>query len=56
MPIDENAILKTSPAVGLNELTATGNDLLAQINRLAVPANEILNKANRGEGTLGRVS
>lgn len=54
-PIDENAVLKTAPAVGLNELTATGNDLLAQINRLAVPANEILNKANRGEGTLGRV-
>jgi phospholipid/cholesterol/gamma-HCH transport system substrate-binding protein len=54
-PIDENAVLKTSQAVGLNELTATGNDLLAQINRLAEPANEILNKANRGEGTLGRV-
>jgi phospholipid/cholesterol/gamma-HCH transport system substrate-binding protein len=55
MPIDENAVLKTTQAVGLNQLTATGNDLLAQINRLAEPANEILNKANQGEGTLGRV-
>lgn len=55
MPVDENYILKTSTPIGLNQLTATGNDLLEQINKLAVPANEILNKANRGEGTLGRV-
>ena len=54
-PVDENATLPTSPSIGLNQLTATGNDLLAQINKLAVPANEILNKANQGEGTLGRV-
>ncbi len=54
-PVDEGAILQSSSAIGLNQLTATGNDLLAQINRLAVPANEILNKANQGEGTLGRV-
>jgi len=54
-PVDNNALLDSSAAVGLNQLTATGNDLLAQINKLAVPANEILNKANQGEGTLGRV-
>ena len=54
-PIDENATLISSAGIGLNQLTATGNDLLAQINKLAVPANEILNKANSGEGTLGRV-
>ncbi len=54
-PVDDNAVLATSPSIGLNQLTATGNDLLTQINRLAVPANEILNKANQGEGTLGRV-
>ncbi len=54
-PVDENATLPTSPSIGLNQLTATGNDLLAQINKLAIPANEILNKANQGEGTLGRV-
>jgi hypothetical protein len=29
--------------------------LLQQINRLAVPANEILNKANQGEGTIGNI-
>ncbi len=54
-PIAENQVLTSSAAISLNQLTSTGNDLLAQINRLAVPANEILNKANRGEGTLGRV-
>ncbi|MEO7659126.1 MAG: MlaD family protein [Pyrinomonadaceae bacterium] len=55
IPVDENAMLPTSSSIGLNQLTATGNDLLTQINKLAVPANEILQKANQGEGTLGRV-
>ena len=54
-PVDENATLPSSASIGLNQLTSTGNDLLTQINKLAVPANEILNKANQGEGTLGRV-
>ncbi len=54
-PVDENALLESSSTIGLNQLTSTGNDLLKQINKLAVPANEILNKANQGEGTLGRV-
>lgn len=54
-PITENSVIETSASIGLNQLTATGNDLLDQINKLAIPANEILAKANRGEGTLGRV-
>jgi len=54
-PITEYATLESSTPVSINQLTATGNDLLKQINKLAVPANEILNKANRGEGTLGRL-
>lgn len=54
-PIDENATLTSSSGIGLNQLTATGNNLLEQINKLAVPANEILTKANSGEGTLGRI-
>ena len=47
-PFDPNDLLKSSTAIGLNQLTA-------QINKLAVPANDILNKANQGQGTLGRV-
>lgn len=53
-PVEDNAILPSNTMISLNQLTSTGNDLLSQINKLAVPANEILNKANRGEGTLGR--
>ena len=54
-PVNENDILESRVAISINQLTQTGNDLLEQINRLAVPANEILTKANQGEGTLGRI-
>ncbi len=54
-PVDENYVLESKDTVTFSNLTETGNELLKQINSIAVPANEILNKANRGEGTLGRV-
>jgi phospholipid/cholesterol/gamma-HCH transport system substrate-binding protein len=54
-PVAEDAVLASSTAISMNQLTSTGNDLLNQINKLAIPANEILNKANQGEGTLGRI-
>jgi phospholipid/cholesterol/gamma-HCH transport system substrate-binding protein len=54
-PVSENDILESRVAISINQLTQTGNDLLEQINKLAVPANDILNKANQGEGTLGRI-
>jgi phospholipid/cholesterol/gamma-HCH transport system substrate-binding protein len=54
-PVSENHILESSEAISINQLTKTGNDLLQQINKIAVPANEILNKANQGEGTIGRI-
>lgn len=54
-PVSENHILESSEAISINQLTRTGNDLLQQINRIAVPANEILNRANQGDGTLGRI-
>jgi len=54
-PLSENDVLTTSTAISINQLTATGNDLLKQFNRLAMPAGEILEKANAGEGTLGRI-
>ena len=53
--VSENHILESKDAISINQLTRTGNELLEQINRIAVPANEILNKANQGEGTLGRI-
>ncbi len=54
-PVAENDVLDSTAAMSINQLTQTGNDLLQQINKLAVPTNEILNKANQGEGTLGRI-
>ncbi len=53
--VEENHILESSVAISINQLTATGNDLLGQINKLAGPTNEILTKANQGEGTLGQL-
>ena len=55
LPVSEGHVLESREAISMNQLTKTGNELLQQINKLAVPANEILNKANRGEGTLGRI-
>lgn len=54
-PVAENHILPSRGAISINQLTQTGNDLLHQINQIAIPANEILQKANKGEGTLGRI-
>lgn len=53
--VSENSVLNSREAMSISKLTETGNELLEQINQIATPANEILNKANRGEGTLGRV-
>lgn len=54
-PISEGAVLESRVAISINQLTQTGNELLEQINKIAIPANEILNKANQGDGTLGRI-
>ncbi len=54
-PVQENSVLDSRVAISINQLTKTGNDLLEQINRISIPANEILQKANQGEGTLGRI-
>ncbi len=53
--VSENHILDSTEAVSINKLTETGNKLLTQIDKIAVPANEILSKANQGEGTLGQI-
>lgn len=54
-PVEQNHILESATTGSINDLTQSGNDLLKQLNQIAVPANEILNKANKGEGTLGRI-
>lgn len=54
-PVEENYVLSSAGALSISQLTQTGNDLLGQINKLAVPTSEILEKANRGDGTLGKI-
>lgn len=54
-PVEENYVLPSEGALSLAELTSAGNGLMGQINKITVPANEILEKANRGEGTLGKL-
>lgn len=54
-PVEENRVLTSNTVVSLNQLAATGDDLFKEISSLSVPAKEILNKANQGEGTLGRI-
>jgi phospholipid/cholesterol/gamma-HCH transport system substrate-binding protein len=54
-PMTDNAVLQSSTSISMNQLTETGNELLAQINKMAVPATEILDKANGGQGTIGRL-
>ncbi|MGI9035286.1 MAG: MlaD family protein [Pyrinomonadaceae bacterium] len=54
-PVEDNQILESSAATSMNDLTQSGSDLLKELNQLSIPATEILNKANRGEGTLGKV-
>lgn len=53
--VKENHVLDSTEAISINQLTQTGNELLQQINKIATPANDILNKANDGQGTLGRI-
>ncbi len=53
--VAENDVLDATSTMSINKLTETGNQLLEQINKLSVPANEILTKANNGEGTLGKI-
>lgn len=54
-PVEENYVLKTAGALSISELTSAGNGLIGQINKITEPTREILEKANRGEGTLGKV-
>ena len=54
-PVEENYVLESRTSTTIGNLTETGNELLDQIKSLSIPANEILSKANRGEGTLGKI-
>lgn len=54
-PVTENYVLKSVVPASINQLTVSGNELVQQLNRLALPITEIAQKVNQGEGSLGKV-
>ena len=53
--VEENHVLDSTADISINQLTASGNEFVNQLNKLAVPLTQIATKTNNGEGTLGKV-
>ncbi len=54
-PIQDNDLLVSATGTGgFDDLTASSNDFVAQLNRISDQVNEIVRKVNEGEGSLGR--
>jgi phospholipid/cholesterol/gamma-HCH transport system substrate-binding protein len=54
-PVHDGFMLKTATqASTYQELAASGNELMGQLNRLSTEFTEIARKVNEGEGTFGR--
>jgi phospholipid/cholesterol/gamma-HCH transport system substrate-binding protein len=54
-PVKDNDLLPPGQAQGdLDALTASGNDLMQQLNKLSVQFTDIAKKVNEGQGTFGR--
>lgn len=54
-PVKDNDLLPPGQAQGdLDALTASGNDLMQQLNKLSVQFTDIAKKVNEGQGSFGR--
>jgi phospholipid/cholesterol/gamma-HCH transport system substrate-binding protein len=53
-PAPEGHELTTETEGGMTQLTASGNQLVTQLNKLSEQMTEITSRINRGEGTIGR--
>jgi phospholipid/cholesterol/gamma-HCH transport system substrate-binding protein len=53
-PIQENAELRSTTEGGMAQLTASGNQLVDQLNKLSEQMTGITSKINQGQGTIGR--
>jgi len=53
-PVPENHELRSVQSAGFDQLTANGNDLVQQLNKLSAQLTDITGKINQGQGTLGR--
>ena len=54
-PVTENYVLESSTQSSITQLTESGEKLVTQLNKLAVPVTEIAERVNQGEGTLGKI-
>ena len=52
--VPENHELPSAQSAGFDQLTANGNDLVQQLNKLSDQLTGITTKINEGQGTLGR--
>jgi phospholipid/cholesterol/gamma-HCH transport system substrate-binding protein len=53
-PVQDNAELRSTTEGGMAQLTASGNQLVDQLNALSKQMTGITEKINQGQGTLGR--
>ncbi len=53
-PVHEGEKLATTTEGGMAQLTASGNELVEQLNQLSTQVTDITRKVNEGQGTLGR--
>lgn len=53
--VTENYVLESTTQSSINQLTESGEELVNQLNKLALPVTEIAQRVNQGEGTLGRI-
>jgi phospholipid/cholesterol/gamma-HCH transport system substrate-binding protein len=53
-PVPENHELPSTEEGGMTQLTASGNQLVDQLNQLSAQMTDITKKINQGQGTIGR--
>jgi phospholipid/cholesterol/gamma-HCH transport system substrate-binding protein len=54
-PVTENYVLESTTQSSIAQVTESGDQLVKQLNKLAVPVTEIAQRVNEGEGTLGKI-
>jgi phospholipid/cholesterol/gamma-HCH transport system substrate-binding protein len=54
-PVAENYVLESTTQSSINQITESGDQLVKQLNKLAVPITDIAQKVNQGDGTLGKI-
>lgn len=54
-PVTPDYILESTTQSSINQLTESGDQLVTQLNKLALPITEIAQRVNQGEGTLGKI-